>query len=391
MKDRRVNINRLFCYVAFFAFALGSPSAVPLKVLCINQAYDGFHVRAANTLTQILRELSVQNGFTLTVPDSVAATRAMMNADSLEKYQVVVFNNNDRIGYVITDAGQRLAFQRWLKHGGGLVGWHGLMDHADLWPFLTDSVFSGTKFIEHSQWASAAGHNAQVQVDTVLTNGMTQARKSEYNDLLAVYPKTHWTWPDEWMSLRANPRNVIGRAADILLTIDENTYDVPGGGAMGPDHPIAWAYTLPPDSTGQRGRFIYNARGHDTAAFVGKGTNAAPNGIDTGAAGLTRTWAWQSIRWAAGLTQSSVAVRAVSNGSHNGSLNARNQNGALQVSVYGMKKYVVEVYDLAGHRLIRQAGEGGKEHSFSNLERAGVYLIRVHSSGQTYSSRVVFQ
>ncbi len=387
MKDRRVNINRLFCYAAFFAFALGSPSAVPLKVLCINQVGTGGLTRtnAVNALTAILRDFASEKGFTLTVPASIMATGAMMNDDSLSKYQVIVFNNNSSIGGVIPGIAQRTAFQRWLKHGGGLVAWMGVMDHKDLWPFLTDSVFF-TQFTAWSAWGSVAGRNAQVQIDTMPTNGMVRSQKPEYNDLLAGFPKTHWTWPDEWMSFHGNPRSQV----DVLLTIDENTYDVPPGGVMGPNHPIAWAYTLPPDSTGQRGRFIYNARGHDSAAFTGTGSGAAPNGIDTGAAGLTRTWAWQSIRWAAGLTQSSVAIRAVGNESHNGSLNSRNQNGALQVSVYGMKKHVVEVFDLAGHKLIRQIGEGEKEYSFSNLKRAAVYVIQVKSHGKTYSQRVVF-
>ncbi len=355
------------------------------RVLCINQSSGFTYTNAVNALTAILRDMAAQKDFTLVVPSSVAATQAQMNDDSLSTYQVVIFNNNSFIGRVITDPAQRTAFQRWLKRGGGLVGWHGVMDHGDLWPFLADSVFSGTKFTEWSAWNSTGGRNAQVQVDTVSTSGIIRSQKPEYTDLLASFPKTHWTWPDSWMSFRTNPRSKV----DVLLTIDENTYDVPAATKMG-DHPIAWTYTLPPDSGGKQGRFIYNARGYEASAFTGTGANAAPNGIDTGETGLAKTWIWQSIRWAAGLTQTSVAVRSVAGDNREGSLNVSHQNGALQISVYGMKKYVVEVFDLSGHRLGRQTGEGDREYSFTTLKSNAVYLIRVKSDKQTYVQRIAY-
>src|SRR4051812_45782599 len=125
------------------------------------------------------------------------------------------------------------------------------------------------------------------------------------------------------MSFGRNPRD----NGAVLMTIDENTYDVPL--RMG-DHPVAWPYTLPPDSSGKQGRFIYNARGADAAAFTGTGSNAAPNGIDTGSNGLMRNWMWQSIRWAAGLTQPVTAIRAVA---PDAMMNAGFRNGVLRVFV----------------------------------------------------------
>ena len=380
-----LNEKRLLLCTALLAFGLrGNLIAAPLKVLCINQAGAGAYYRAnaVTALTKVLQDLAIEKGFTLFVPANAAATQAMMNDDSLSAYRVIVLNNNSSIGGIISDVSQRNAFQRWLKHGGGLVGWMGVMDHKDLWSWMTDSVFL-TKFIVWSTWNSSAGRLAQVQVDTVPTNGIVSAQKPEYADLLASLPKSHWTWPDSWMSFSMNPR---GRA-DVLLTIDEKTYDVPAYGIMG-DHPIAWAHTLPPDSTGKQGRFIYNARGHESACFTGTGTGAAPNGIDTGETGLTRNWAWQSIRWAAGLTQP-TAISSVKTNAY-GLLDARNVNGVLKITVHAVGKQVVEVFDLSGHRLGRQSGEGDREYSFSNLKHNAVYLVRVKSNERAYVQRIAY-
>ena len=90
-----------------------------LKVLCINQAGGYTHTNAINALSTLLKNLSAEKGFALNTPATTVETRAKMNDDSLAGYQVIVLNNSSNIGSVIYDAGQRAAFQRWLKHGGG--------------------------------------------------------------------------------------------------------------------------------------------------------------------------------------------------------------------------------------------------------------------------------
>lgn len=380
---------------------LGRLNSAPLKILVINQCGNTCHVASVNWLSNYLMTVvGPQQGWTIVVPGFVpnspyaAETLAKMRDDTLSTYQIIVLNSSSHIGNVIIDTGQRGAFQRWLKRGGGLVAWHAVMDHGDFWPWLTDSVFSGTRFTDHSPWNSTAGKTAMVRWDTMQVNGAVASNKPEYAALKAGYPSGQFNYPDEWYSLRSNPRNAtagaerISRAVDVLITLDEGTYDVPSCCAMGADHPVAWAYTLPPDGTGKRGRFIFNARGHEASGFSGTGTGAAPGGIDTAATGPTKTWIVQSIRWAAGLTQS-TAITSVTTNAY-GLLDARNENGVLKVTVNAMGIQVVEVFDLAGHRLGRQSGEGTKEYSFQNVKHSTMYVVQVKTGKQNYSRRIAF-
>ncbi|MBI4324792.1 MAG: ThuA domain-containing protein, partial [Chloroflexi bacterium] len=68
------------------------------------------------------------------------------------------------------------------------------------------------------------------------------------NPSTAHLPK-RWTRIDEWYSFNSNPRGKVR----VLATLDETTYQ---GGAMGPDHPIAWCHKF------DGGRVWYTALGH---------------------------------------------------------------------------------------------------------------------------------
>ncbi len=393
------NNKGLFLCAGLFVSALGAAHAAPFKVLIINQSGAILSSGPVNWLSKYLTTVvGPEQGWETVAPATAALTQSRFQDDSLGTYQVIVFNQNTSIGNVIVDANQRLAFQKWLRHGGAAVGWNAVMDHADLWPFMTDSVFSGTKYTDHSTWNSTGGRAAKVQWDTLLTNGESTPRseKPEYAALKAGFPKGQFTYPDEWYSYRINPRlaspsTVWGgypRVVDILLTIDENTYDVPLAGKMGSDHPVAWAYTFPPDSGGKKGRFIFFGRGHDSGSFAGKGSNSSP--YDSCAACGTKNWVLESIRWAAGFTQPGASIHSVI-AKDNGVLNAHSLNGILQISItYVAGKADVEVFDLSGHNLGHQSGTGDREYSFPELKRNAIYMVRVRADEKTYVSRVVF-
>ena len=59
---------------------------------------------------------------------------------------------------------------------------------------------------------------------------------------------------DEWYNFRAPPEGVR-----VLLRLDETTYE---GGAMGADHPAAWAHEV------GRGRSAYTALGHTAESYA---------------------------------------------------------------------------------------------------------------------------
>ena len=170
------------------------------------------------------------------------------------------------------------------------------------------------------------------------------------------------------------------------MTIDESTFDV--AAPMG-DHPVAWAYTLPPDpATGKRGRFMYNARGYDPACFTGVGTGAAPNDTAGSPNSPTSNFVWQSIRWAAGLTQIGVTAIRPPTSPVGEILNASKLDGILLVHVSGLGKYEVNVYALSGLNVGRRIGSGDAEYAFPGLKASSIYWVQVKDAKRTYTQRI---
>ncbi|MBW8890160.1 MAG: ThuA domain-containing protein, partial [Fibrobacteres bacterium] len=190
--------------------------------------------------------LAPKYGFTTVTPATQAAIDAEMTDANLKTYDVVIFNGGTRIGGAgaVGDTAAQHAFQRYLKAGGGCLAIHGLLDHNNTWPWLRDSVLNGSIFTQHSAWGQDP--NAKVQWDTLKTSGELRSMKTEYDSIRACYPKTKFTYPDEWYSTSPNVRPI----ADVLMTIDENSYTVPSGSSMGLGHPVMWAYHLPADKDG---------------------------------------------------------------------------------------------------------------------------------------------
>ena len=402
--------NNLFLFAGVIALAFGIGEAAHKtvfqlkKVMIINETGSGGYAHTTQinyTSNYYNTYLGPKYGFKCTIPATQAAIDAVMRDDSLATYDVVIFNGGTRVGGsgAVGDTGAQHAFQRWLKAGGGLVSIHGLLDHNDTWAWLRDSVLNGTKFTVHSNWgAGGKDATAQVQWDTLKTNGVLNSTKHEYDSIAACFPPlgNHFTYPDEWYSVSVNPRPF----ADVLMTIDEATYTVPATGTMGLGHPVMWAYKLPPDADGNIGRTIYTARGHDVGAWDGTSSNHAPtapapiNGVvysDTSHTLMTKGWLWQSLQWAAGLhlnNHTSIKFKAT-DASVNGILSAQKQNGVLKVQVNGTGKYEVNVYTLSGKNMGRRLGSGAAEYSFQGLKPATLYLVQVKSGKKAYAQRVM--
>jgi cytochrome c len=133
------------------------------------------------------------------------------------------------------DAGQKPAFERYIRSGGGFVGIHSASDTEYQWPWYGSLV--GAYF---------ASHPAIQRARILIENPNHPSTKG----LPAVWERT-----DEWYNFRSNPRG----AAHVLATLDESTYS---GGAMGADHPIAWCQEI------DGGRSWYTAMGHTAESYA---------------------------------------------------------------------------------------------------------------------------
>ena len=151
----------------------------------------------------------------------------------LERYAAVAFVLTT--GDVLNDD-QQAAFERYIRAGHGFVGVHSAADTEYDWPWYGRLL--GAYFKNHPA--------IQQATVTVL---------DPRHPSTARLPR-RWIREDEWYNFASNPR----RAVRVLATVDETTYAA-GDGAMGRDHPIAWAHEF------DGGRAWYTAAGHTEASY----------------------------------------------------------------------------------------------------------------------------
>jgi type 1 glutamine amidotransferase len=151
----------------------------------------------------------------------------------LQPYRAVVFLSTT--GDVL-DADQQVAFERYIRAGGGFVGIHAASDTEFDWPWYGDLV--GAYFASHPEVQPAILHVEDRQDPS--TSGLPDP----------------WERTDEWYDFRTNPRD---NGAHVLLTLDERSYT---GGRMGVDHPITWFHAY------DGGRAWYTGGGHTSDSFA---------------------------------------------------------------------------------------------------------------------------
>ena len=175
-----------------------------------------------------LEALGAEHGFAVDRTEDAARFSDAV----LARYKVVVFLNTT--GNIL-DVGEKAAFERYIRSGGGFVGIHSASDTEYGWPWYGRLV--GTWFASHPQIQRATVHIANP--DHPSMKGLP---------LL-------WERTDEWYNFRINPRGTV----QVLATLDEATYS---GGAMGADHPIAWCHEM------EGGRSWYTAMGHTKESYA---------------------------------------------------------------------------------------------------------------------------
>lgn len=164
----------------------------------------------------------------------------VMNDQELAKYQAVVFllTTGD-----ILDAGQKAAFERYIRAGGGFVGVHSAADTEHGWPWYTRLV--GRMFQAHP-----ANQTATLVVEDRNFPGMDRFAR-------------RFLFTDEWYQFGP----LLREGLQVLLTVDESTYRPAkewGGKAvapMGARHPISWYQQM------DGGRSFYTALGHLPATY----------------------------------------------------------------------------------------------------------------------------
>lgn len=200
---------------------------------------NGFrHHEAIPAANALLRQFADQGQWAIAFTEN----GAVFNTQQLAQFDVVVWNN--ATGPALTED-QQQAFEAYILAGGGYLGIHAAGDGSHKsWLWYANEVIR-SQFTMHPMWP-------QIQMATLYVE---QPQHPVVQDL-----PTQWQLEDEWYSFQASVR---GSGSDVLLGIDENSYD-PNIWPMGDDHPLVWAHSV------GEGRVLYSALGHLPAVYNDK-------------------------------------------------------------------------------------------------------------------------
>lgn len=193
---------------------------------------EGFRHDSIEDGVAMLRQIASEEGATLERTEETD----LFTPASLANYDVVIWLSTT--GDVL-DADEQAAFEGFIQGGGGWLGIHAAADCEYDWPWYGQLLGNGAWFRSHPP----------IQVATLEVEDPFHPGAGTF--------ETTTSFEDEWYNFRANPRPVV----NVVMTLDETSYD-PGKGAMGDDHPIAWAHPF------DGGRAFYTALGHRPQTFA---------------------------------------------------------------------------------------------------------------------------
>lgn len=219
----------------------------------------GFRHTSIPVALRTIRAFGARNGFAVDATEDAAA----FSDTNLTRYDAVVFLSTT--GDVL-DNRQQLAFQRFIRAGGGFAGVHSAADTEHDWAWYGRLL--GAYFKSHPH----------------IQQGLIRVENGRHPSTVGL-PR-RWARADEWYNFARNPR----RSVRVLAALDEKTYS-PGPDSMGGDHPIAWSHRY------QGGRAWYTGGGHTEEAY------SEP---------LFRRHLLGGIRYAAGLTPPEISSVASS-------------------------------------------------------------------------------
>lgn len=198
------------------------------------------HVDFANQAIPFFQALAQREHFSF----EASTDWNRLNPETLKHYQVVVWLDD-----VPAAAAQKAAFESYMEHGGGWLGFHiaGFLDRRQDWPWFAD--FLGTVFYGNS-WPPMP---ATIDIDDP-SEPLTQGLPARF-----VSPA------NEWYSWNPSPRK--DKDIRVLMTLDAKNYPLGFKDTLtGGDIPVTWTNT--------KYRMLYTNMGHGGKIFDNPQQNA---------------------------------------------------------------------------------------------------------------------
>jgi type 1 glutamine amidotransferase len=183
---------------------------------------------------EAFRRLGTEHGFAIDATEDAAA----FTSGNLSTYDAVVFllTTGD-----VLDDGQQLAFEGFIRGGGGFVGIHSASDTEYDWPWYGRLV--GGYFDGHPS-------SPNVRDGTLLV-------VTSQHPATATLPDP-WVRTDEWYDIRDFSRDDV----TVLLDIDERSYKTDDEQPAAAPRAIAWSREF------EGGRAFYTALGHTVESYI---------------------------------------------------------------------------------------------------------------------------
>ena len=188
----------------------------------------GYYHTAIPKGVEAIMKLGKENDFEV----DTTSNAANFTEEGLEKYAAIIFLNTT--GNLL-DYKQEIAFERYIQAGGGYVGVHAAADAEYDWNWYGKLVGAYFKSHPKIQEAKFIIKDKNLGATNFFTDSVWQRTDELYN-----YKKIN---PD----------------INVLITIDEGSYD---GGGNGDFHPMSWYH----DYDG--GRSFYTGLGHTDESYV---------------------------------------------------------------------------------------------------------------------------
>jgi type 1 glutamine amidotransferase len=218
--------RNIYILMVFLLLPLKSCKMETTKILIFNKA-NGFVHKSIEAGTEAIISLQETYPFTITTSNDSLVFRDSI----LTNYDVILFMSTS--GVIFDDEG-RVAFQKFIRDGGGFVGVHGASTTEYDWAWFGKMI--GNHFDDHPKI-----QKAKLQI---LKNDEPSTK----------HLQSIWDWEDEWY----NWRNEFDPNVEVLITVDEKTYE---GGKHGDFHPISWRQEF------EGGRSWYTAIGHEIESY----------------------------------------------------------------------------------------------------------------------------
>jgi type 1 glutamine amidotransferase len=223
MKKILFSISILLIIVSLISFVSTKKTT---RILVFSRTL-GFHHASIPTGIAAIQKIGMDNNMEVdTTTDANFFTEKQ-----LKKYAAVVFLSTT--GNVLNDE-QQLAFESYIKKGGGFVGIHAATDTEYDWPWYNQLV--GAYFKSHPKQQEAVLHII------------------DPSHISTMHLPKEWKRFDEWYNFKSIQPNL-----HVLITIDEKSYT---GGENGDFHPMAWWHDF------DGGRAFYTEFGHTDESYA---------------------------------------------------------------------------------------------------------------------------